>query len=113
MSHSPSRRRRSCVRRTAQPGRSTPRDDAGMTDFAAARRAARAGDFTPLTARIPYSNFLGVVVQMNDDTPLFRLPFRKQLIGNKVIQALHGGVVAGFMENAAMLHMLLVLDEAR
>ncbi|HUS24644.1 MAG TPA: PaaI family thioesterase [Candidatus Binatia bacterium] len=82
--------------------------------FAAARRAAREqGDFEPLRARIPYAGFLGVQIELRADEPLFRLPFRKSLIGNQVLPALHGGVVAGFMENAAMLHLLLVLDESR
>jgi uncharacterized protein (TIGR00369 family) len=84
-----------------------------VSGIAAARRCAREGNFAPLCARIPYSEFLGVQVEMRGEAPLFRLPFKKSLVGNKVIQALHGGVVAGFMENAALLHLLLVLDESR
>ena len=34
-------------------------------------------------------------------------------IGNPRVQALHGGVTAAFMENAAMLHLLYQLDTAR
>lgn len=85
-----------------------------MTDLAAARRAARElGDFSLLRERVPYAAFLDVRVTMEQQTPLFHLPFRPSLIGNTVLPALHGGVVAGFMENAALLHLLLSLDESK
>ena len=85
-----------------------------MTDLSAARRAARErGDFSRLRERVPYSAFLDVQVRLEAGQPRFRLPFRPSLIGSTVLQALHGGVVAGFMENAALLHLLLILDEAR
>lgn len=82
------------------------------TDLAEARRAARErGDFTLLRQRVPYSAFLDVQVTIENGVPRSRLPFRKSLIGNIALPALHGGVVAGFMENAALLHLLLILDE--
>lgn len=62
---------------------------------------------------MPYSAFLDVQVVIKDGVPCCRLPFRKSLIGNAVLPALHGGVVAGFMENAALLHLLLLLDERK
>jgi uncharacterized protein (TIGR00369 family) len=57
--------------------------------------------------RSPYLDFLGVQRQ---DVPagqsgLFRLPFKPELIGNPLLPALHGGVVAGFAESAAILHL--------
>ena len=83
-----------------------------MIDLAAARRAARElGDFLPLRERVPYAAFLDVQVALADGMPRFRLPFRQSLIGNPALPALHGGAVAGFMENAALLHLLLLLDE--
>ena len=82
--------------------------------LAEARRAVKErGDFTLLRERVPYSAFLDVQVTMVDGIPRCRLPFRKTLIGNSVLPALHGGVVAGFMENAALLHLLLLLDERK
>lgn len=81
-------------------------------DLAVARRAAREkGDFSPLRARVPYAAYLDVQVRLEDGVPRFRLPFRAELVGNPALPALHGGVVAGFMENAALLHLLLQLDE--
>lgn len=82
--------------------------------FSAARRAAgEQGDFAPLRALVPYAAFLDVQVALDAGAPRFRLPFRKSLVGNAALPALHGGAVAGFMENAALLHLLLQLDERR
>lgn len=84
------------------------------TDLAAARRAAREhGDFSLLRARVPYARFLDVQVVLENGAPRFRMPFRPSLIGNASLPALHGGSVAGFIENAALLHLLLLLDEAK
>lgn len=85
-----------------------------MSDLGRARRAAREqADFSLLRERVPYAAFLDVQVTLTDGVPAFRLPFRQSLIGNQVLPALHGGAVAGFMENAALLHLLLLLDETR
>lgn len=83
-------------------------------DIAGARRlASEQGDFTALVAALPYARFLGLQLRLQDGRPLARLPFRSSLIGNPRVQALHGGVTAAFMENAAMLHLLYRLDTAR
>jgi uncharacterized protein (TIGR00369 family) len=83
-------------------------------DLFEARRAARErGDFTLLRLRVPYSAFLDVQVSLEDGVPRCRLPFRQSLVGNIALPAIHGGVVAAFMENAALLHLLLQLDETR
>jgi uncharacterized protein (TIGR00369 family) len=83
-----------------------------MNDLGEARRAAREhGDLTLLRERVPYSAFLDVQVTLEQGVPRCRLPFRPSLVGNTLLPALHGGVVAGFMENAALLHLLLILDE--
>lgn len=85
-----------------------------MPDLAAARRLARdRGDFSALSAGIPYAAFLGVDASLAGEQPRFRLPFRPDLVGNPALPALHGGVIAGFMESAAQLHLLLILDERR
>src|SRR3546814_9443028 len=42
-----------------------------------------------------------------------RLPFRDSLVGNPRRRAWHGGVTAAFMENTALLQLLLQLDENR
>ncbi len=83
-----------------------------MTTLNEARRAVRErNDFSPLRKLVPYAAFLDVHVEQRGDVLTFCLPFRQSLIGNTSLPALHGGVIAGFMENAAQLHLLLLLDE--
>ncbi|MBC7728375.1 MAG: hotdog fold thioesterase [Microbacteriaceae bacterium] len=55
---------------------------------------------------IPYVEYLGIRVAPDDRQPLFRLPYQDKLIGNPDLPALHGGVVAGFAETAALLHLI-------
>jgi uncharacterized protein (TIGR00369 family) len=54
---------------------------------------------------IPYLDYLGIRVAPDAETPTFRLPFDPKLIGNPRLPALHGGVLAGFAESAALLHL--------
>lgn len=57
--------------------------------------------------RSPYVDFLNVHQQAQIDAgPVFRMPFKPELIGNPVLPALHGGILAGFGETAMILHLL-------
>ena len=79
-----------------------------------ARRAAREhADYAPLVALIPYARFLGIVAETHEPKLRLRLPFRTPLVGNPQLPAWHGGVTAAFMENTALLQLLLQLDEQR
>ena len=93
----------------------TPRQPAGAADPAA--NTAPAGEHAPWTpptasepvlpgSPIPYVEYLGIRVAPDDRQPLFRLPYQDKLIGNPDLPALHGGVVAGFAETAALLHLI-------
>ena len=62
--------------------------------------------------RLPYVEFLGIRQAPGEPT-LFRMPFQEHLIGNPFLPALHGGVVAGFAETAATLHLILHLKGAK
>lgn len=65
---------------------------------------------------IPYADYLGIRVAPGlsaTDAPLYRLPYQDKLIGNPRLPALHGGVVAGFAETAAMLHLAHALQGAK
>lgn len=79
----------------------------------ARQRARTARDFGGLLALVPYARFLGVRVEMHGDIPRSHLPYRPHLIGNSLLPALHGGVTAAFMENAAVLHLLLQPEQDR
>ena len=65
----------------------------------------------PLLQRVPYAAYLGVRYQTEQQR--FVLPFRPDLIGNARLPALHGGVVGGFAETAAMLWLLLQAPEGK
>jgi uncharacterized protein (TIGR00369 family) len=55
----------------------------------------------------PYVDFLDVHQQPQVDAgPVFRLPFKPELIGNPLLPAIHGGVLAGLGETAMVLHLL-------
>lgn len=63
---------------------------------------------TPVVTRepIPYVAYLGMGQSLQQSgSMLYRMPHHDRLIGNPYLPALHGGVVAGFAETAAMLHL--------
>lgn len=65
------------------------------------------GDYAPLLQMIPYAGLIGVECSQVGDELLFRLPANKDNIGNPLLPAIHGGVIAGFMELSAALHLLI------
>ena len=64
----------------------------------------QSGDYSPLVKLIPYASMIGMHVT--------RLPKSEDNIGNPVLPALHGGVIAGFMEQSAMLHLMIFMNSA-
>lgn len=60
---------------------------------------------------IPYCQYLGIKVLDNGGDLIYKLPFRQDLIGNAQLPAIHGGVTAAFMENSALLHLMLKQDK--
>jgi uncharacterized protein (TIGR00369 family) len=58
---------------------------------------------------VPYLDYLGIRVSQADGQPLFRMPYQEKLIGNPRLPALHGGVIAGFSESAAILQLVHTL----
>ncbi|SMC28876.1 uncharacterized domain 1-containing protein [Andreprevotia lacus DSM 23236] len=63
-------------------------------------------DLQAVLARIPYAGLIGAEVREHDGEPLFVLPYRASNIGNVLLPALHGGVIGGFLENAAICHLM-------
>jgi uncharacterized protein (TIGR00369 family) len=59
----------------------------------------------------PFTEYLGVRRHSRPELAahaadaLFRLPFRQDLVGNPILPAIHGGVVAGFAQTAGILHV--------
>ena len=62
---------------------------------------------------IPYVDYLGIRRAGGADPLLFRMPHQDKLIGNPMLPALHGGVIAGFAETAATLHLIRTLRGAK
>lgn len=62
---------------------------------------------------VPYVEYLGIRVATQGETPLFRLPFQDKLIGNPLLPALHGGVIAAFAQTAATLQLISTLGGAK
>ena len=58
---------------------------------------------------IPYAKFLGLEVRREKEGLLCVLPFREEIIGNRLLPAIHGGVVGAFLELTAFA---VLLDEA-
>ncbi|ROM62529.1 thioesterase [Pseudomonas brassicacearum] len=71
------------------------------------RQACARGDYALLLASIPYAQLIGVECSGQGDELLFRLPANKDNIGNPLLPAIHGGVIAGFMELSAAVYLLI------
>ncbi len=58
---------------------------------------------------IPYARLIGMEVLHLGKELVYKLPARESNIGNPTLPALHGGVIGGFMENSAIVHVLATL----
>ncbi|WP_456020748.1 PaaI family thioesterase [Pseudomonas protegens] len=74
------------------------------------QQAHAQGDYAPLLKLIPYAGLIGIECSRVGDDLLFKLPANKDNIGNPLLPAIHGGVIAGFMELAAALHLLIFTE---
>ncbi|MCU1734794.1 MULTISPECIES: PaaI family thioesterase [unclassified Pseudomonas] len=83
------------------------------TDIRAQLREAHArGDYSQLLQFIPYAGLIGIQCSRDGDDLLFRLPANPDNIGNPLLPAIHGGVIAGFMELSAALYLLIFSESA-
>lgn len=73
------------------------------------QQAAIDNDFTPLITHVPYAQFIGMQVERFGDELVFRLPAKAQNIGNPTLPAIHGGVIAGFMEMSAIVQLMVFI----
>jgi acyl-coenzyme A thioesterase PaaI-like protein len=74
------------------------------------KQARLDGDFKPLVAAIPYAGLIGLQFQRFGKDVLFQLPKNDDNIGNPILPAIHGGVIGGFMELSASLHLLMTME---
>ncbi len=64
-------------------------------------------------ARVPYATFLGVRAELKGDELTLVLPFSDHLVGNPMLPALHGGVVAALMELTAITQLAIASKSAK
>ncbi len=60
---------------------------------------------TTLVDAVPYAGFLGIKFERHGDELTAVLPFDEKLIGNPVLPAIHGGVIASFLEVGAIIEL--------
>jgi len=75
------------------------------------RRAHEKGNYQPLVDLIPYARVIGVQCECYGEEIIFRLPANPDNIGNPTIPAIHGGVMASFMELTALFQLTLQLPQ--
>ncbi len=79
-----------------------------MTPLEQAIRDAReSGQASELLQAIPYARFIGLRCQRFGNEWLYELPYGTHIQGNPSLPAVHGGVIGGFMETAALVHCLV------
>lgn len=71
------------------------------------------GDWCSAVDRVPYAKLIGMTVMNIGEELLFILPAKEHNIGNPVLPAIHGGCIGGFMENAAIFHVLANVETSR
>ncbi len=77
------------------------------------RQCRESNDYSPLVGAVPYARLLGIgCIKIGDDM-VFTLPAQKDNIGNPTLPAIHGGVLGGFIEHAAILQVIMAMDEPR
>jgi len=79
----------------------------------AVKRCKESNDYLPMIEQIPYAKFLGMGLIRTGDEVIFTLEKRETNIGNPTLPALHGGVIAGFLEHAAILQLLLSMEQPK
>ncbi len=77
-----------------------------MSSLSALVSAQEYGSIDRLIQAIPYAELIGVECLQLGHELIFKLPKNPNNIGNPSLPALHGGVIGGFMEVAAMLEVL-------
>jgi uncharacterized protein (TIGR00369 family) len=70
-------------------------------------------DYQSLVDHVPYARFLGIQLETHGEELTFVLPRNEENVGNPTLPALHGGAVAGFMEQSAIIFLLLEMGEPR
>ncbi|MDB5425913.1 MAG: thioesterase [Phenylobacterium sp.] len=63
--------------------------------------------------RVPYVRFLGMRAELSGDEMTAILPFAPHLVGNTVLDVLHGGVIGAFLEMTALAQLSVTQGSAK
>ena len=74
------------------------------------KQSHESGNYRPVVDAIPYAQLIGLDFQRFGNDVIFKLPDNPDNIGNPILPAVHGGVVGGFMELSAAIHLVMMLD---
>ncbi len=69
--------------------------------------------YAGVLAQVPYAQFIGMECEQFGDELVFRLPPKPSNLGNPMLPALHGGVISGFMEMAAIVQLMVMMQATR
>ena len=72
--------------------------------------AKKTGDISRLSETMPYARFMGLAPENSTGELFTRMKFAKQLIGNPILPALHGGTIGALLETAAIFQVLWEID---
>ncbi|MEL7487417.1 MAG: PaaI family thioesterase [Pseudomonadota bacterium] len=81
-----------------------------MTDDTTNDPAARQTAIASRAAGMPIAVWLNYQASVIDGTLIHRLGFDEKHIGNPIIRALHGGVIAAFLELSAQLEVEMLIE---
>ncbi|MCE9678931.1 PaaI family thioesterase [Shewanella sp. AS1] len=77
------------------------------------KKATELNDFSHLLEHVPYAKFIGMQVVRFGDELVFQLPAKDENIGNPTLPAIHGGVIAGFMEMSAIVQLMVFMQTTK
>lgn len=72
--------------------------------------ARRSGDLTTLVDSTPYNKFMNIAPENSTGELLTRMRYDRQLIGNIMLPALHGGTIGALLESAAIFQVLWEIE---
>lgn len=73
------------------------------------QKASETNDYSHILVHVPYAKYIGMEVERFGYELVFRLPANDNNIGNPVLPAIHGGVIAGFMEMSAIVQLMVFM----
>lgn len=73
----------------------------------------RAKQLQAFLDRTPFASFIGMQCEIQGDQLTTLLPFQEKFIGNRAINAMHGGCTGAFLELTAVAQVFLQSDLQR